>query len=182
MTFFIQMSDVKPLSAAQVQLLKKSFRQLNAQAYSDYFYAKLFERHPEVRGLFPTDLEDQKAKLMSVFELVIFSFEEKQAEQFALQEPLIIPLRHLGRTHEEKGIIPAHYQIANGLMLETLAHVLGAAHTPEIQKAWQMALAHLTSAMLNKAVQLPDELKQDSMANFREAFGHIFKKIKAYAR
>jgi hemoglobin-like flavoprotein len=170
------------LTAAQVQLLKKSFRQLNAQAYSDYFYKNLFERHPEVRPMFPADIEELKLKLMSVFELVMFSFEEKQDGQFALQEPLIIPLRHLGRTHEEKGVLPAHYQIANGLTLESLAHTLGTEHTPEIRQAWQLALAHLTSAMLNKSVQIPDRIKNDSGATFREAFGQVFKKIKGYAR
>jgi hemoglobin-like flavoprotein len=170
------------LTAAQVQLLKKSFRQLNAQAYSDYFYKNLFERHPEVRPMFPADIADLKLKLMSVFELVMFSFEEKQEGQFALQEPLIVPLRHLGRTHEEKGVLPAHYQIGNSLMLESLAHTLGAAHTPEIRQAWQLALAHLTSAMLNKSVRLPDQAKSESGATIRETFGQVFKKLKGYTR
>jgi hemoglobin-like flavoprotein len=170
------------LTTAQVQLLKKSFRQLDGHAYSDYFYKNLFERHPEVRPIFPADIEELKLKLISVFELVMFSFEEKQDGQFALQDPLIVPLRHLGRTHEEKGVLPAHYQIANGLMLESLAYTLGAEHTIAIQQAWQLALGHLTFAMLNKSVQIPDRMENDSGATFREAFGHVLKKIKGYTR
>lgn len=170
------------LTASQAQLLKKSFRQLNTQAYSDYFYSQLFERHPEVRLMFPSDMEELKLKLMSVFELVMFSFEEKQNGQFALQEPLIVPLRHLGKMHEEKGVFPAHYQIANSLMLESLEHTLGEAHTTEIRRAWQLALAQLTSAMLNKSVKLPSQTNSDSSANLREMFGQVFKRLKGYAR
>lgn len=168
------------LTASQVQLLKKSFRQLDAQAYSDYFYDTLFARHPEVRALFPADISELKTKLMSVFELVIFSFEEKQNGQYALQDALIVPLRHLGKTHEEKGVLPAHYSIANGLILETLAHIVGTRHTDEVKQAWQLALAHLTSAMLNDSVKINDQLRKESVATMREAFNSIIQKIKGY--
>lgn len=169
------------LTASQVNLLKKSFRQLDAQAYSDYFYKTLFERHPEVRNLFPKDIRELKLKLMSVFELVMFSFEEKQNGQYVLQDALIIPLRHLGKTHEEKGVKPAHYSIANGLMLETLKHVLGDLHTEEIKQAWQAALAQLTSAMLNNTIKLNSRQRKDSGNTLREVFSTIIQKIKGHA-
>lgn len=168
------------LTASQVAILKKSFRQLDAEAYSDYFYSTLFARHTELRNLFPKDIRELKLKLMSVFELVMFSFEEKQNGQYALQDALIVPLRHLGKTHEEKGVQPAHYSIANGLMLETLAHVLGDSHTEEIKQAWQTALSQLTSAMLNNSVKLNAQLRMESGATLREAFSNIIQKIKGY--
>ena len=66
------------LSGHQVGLLKKSFRQLNADQVAHDFYSRLFTQYPEVKHLFPADMSDLTTKLMSVFELVVFSFEEKQ--------------------------------------------------------------------------------------------------------
>ena len=170
------------LTATQVQLLKNSFRQLDVQAYSDYFYDTLFSRHPEVRALFPADMTELKIKLMAVFELVMFSFEEKANGQYALQDSLIVPLRHLGKTHEEKGVLPVHYSIANDLMLETLMHTLGKKYREDIQQAWQLALAHLTSAMLNNSVRLNDQLRTESDDTLRATFNSIMQKIKGYAK
>jgi hemoglobin-like flavoprotein len=164
------------LSARQVQLLKSSFRAMDGSAYSDYFYKRLFESHPQLRALFPVDIADLKTKLMSVFELMVFSFEEKKLDEFALQDSLLVPLRNLGRMHEEKGVIPAHYPIANGLMLEALQYTMGKSHTEEIRQAWQLALTQITAAMLNTSIK--PEQTGDPVGNLRDAFRNIFQKIK----
>jgi hemoglobin-like flavoprotein len=165
------------LTAKQVLLLKTSFRAMNASVYSDHFYKRLFELHPQLRALFPTDMAEQKAKLMSVFELIVYSFEEKKLNEFTLQDSLLVPLRNLGRKHEEKGVIQAHYPIANELMLETLQYALGKEYSEEIRQAWKLALAQITAAMLNNSVKT-EQSGMETGDNWRDVFKNILQKIK----
>jgi hemoglobin-like flavoprotein len=165
------------LSASQVQLLKKTFRQINTDQFSDYFYSRLFELHPEVRHLFPKEMEELKTKLVSVFELMVFSFVEETNGKFTLQPELITPLSNLGKLHEDKGVLTAHYKIANALMLESLAHCLGKSLTEEIKQIWTQALAFLTAAMLNPGKD-KGNLKIQSGKTLREVFNDMIKKVR----
>lgn len=150
----MQSSPITFLTQHQVRLLERSFKALNADDYATLFYQKLFWQYPHLRSLFPVNLTDQKEKLMSVIELIVHSFDEKTPGKFALQESLILPLRHLGIKHEEKGVAPEHYPIANGLMLEIFALTLGDLYSDEIREAWQLALQHVTSAMLDNKIDI----------------------------
>jgi hypothetical protein len=111
---------------------------------------------------------------MSVFELVIYSFEEKQRGQFALQDSVLLPLRHLGILHENKGVAPAHYEVVNLLVLEGLQHSFGNEFTPEIKTAWSLALGHLSAAMLNKKLKPTDKSSVESGNSLRETFNTIY--------
>jgi hemoglobin-like flavoprotein len=167
----------KPLTRDQIKILKRTFRKLDTEWVAAEFYRKLFTRHPEVKPLFPTDMIDLGKKLMSVFELIVFSFEEKQHNQFELQDPLIVPLRDLGRKHEEKGVKPEHYAIANGLLLETLCDAGKDDFTSEVKESWRLALAHLTHAMNDKSIQLPASRKS-SGKTLGETFSKLIQKLK----
>lgn len=171
------MSEViTPLTGRQVGLLKKSFRQLNTSLVADTFYSRLFERHPYVKPLFQTDMTDLASKLMSVFELVVFSFEEKKMDQFELQEPLIAPLRELGRKHDTKGVRPEHYVIANDLLLESMSDVGKDIFTNEVEAAWKLALKQLTKAMLDRSVKTRG-LHEQTGKTLRETFAYIRKRL-----
>ena len=140
------------LTGQQVEQLKKSFRKIDTQKFSNYFYAQLFEEHPELRHLFPTDMNVLKTKLVSVFELVAFSFVKTKAGKYALEPELLLPLQTLGRLHEEKGVQKSHYAIVNDLIPKVFAYCLGPAMTKTIDKSWRLALAQMTHAMLNTDV------------------------------
>lgn len=173
----MESSTIPFLSQHQVALLGRSFRALNADDYATLFYQKLFWQYPNLRPLFPVNLTDQKEKLMSVIELVVHSFEEKTPGNFALHTSLIVPLRHLGITHEEKGVAPEHYPIAYDLMLEIFALTLGEAYTDEIKEAWQRALQQVTAAMLDKKIdpETPENLTafQQGIAFIRKYFSKV---------
>ena len=140
------------LTGQQVEQLKKSFRKIDTQKFSNYFYAQLFEEHPELRHLFPTDMNELKTKLVSVFELVAFSFAKTKTGKYALEPELLLPLQNLGRLHEEKGVQKSHYAIVNDLIPKVFAYCLGPAMTKMIDTSWKLALAQLTHAMLNTEV------------------------------
>lgn len=165
------------LTSHQVGLLKKSFRQLNADQVANDFYNRLFTQYPAVKHFFPADMSDLSTKLMSVFELVVFSFEEKTHDQFLLQDALIVPLRELGRKHDAKGIEPRHYTIANGLLLETMRDAGKDFFTNEVADAWKIALDQLTAAMLDRSVKAPSDIDSQSGNSLRDAFAYIRKRL-----
>jgi hemoglobin-like flavoprotein len=159
---------LRPLTWDQVAILKKTFRSLNTDRVASRFYSSLFEQHPEVQSLFPKDTSDLATKLISVFELIVFSFEERKPNQFYLQASIMVPLRSLGKKHEEKGVQNHHYPIANQLLLEAIRKEAGYVLPKEVEDAWKLALAHLTSAMLNEEVE--DEIPRNTM---RDTFNYI---------
>jgi len=170
-------SPLASLTQHQVTLLKKSFRQLDPPSVAEKFYAKLFERYPEVKHLFPPDMVDLGAKLMSVFELVVFSFEEKSHGQFRLHDSVILPLRHLGLKHDEKGVDHKHYPIANALLLESMKETGGSLFTDEVAQAWKLALNHLTETMLNKSIKPDATSEKESGLSLRDTFSYIRKRL-----
>lgn len=156
------------LTEQQVRLLKRSFRLMDPHKVTTRFYSKLFEQHPEIKTLF-SDTNELMEKLMSVLELVVFSFDEKTNGMFGLEDSLIVPLRHLGKKHEDKGVRPEHYPIANSLLLQSIEEELGTKQFAEVKGVWQNALEHLTAAMLNTSV--------DSSLNSRLPEVSFFKHI-----
>jgi len=164
---------MKNLSALQITLLKKSFRHLPTDKVATEFYEKLFTRYPEVRAMFPTDMKELEIKLMSVCELVIFSFEEKETDQYRLQDALIIPLRELGRQHDDKGVMPEHYTIANQLLIDTLRNQVGEQFSSEVRTSWELALEHLTCVMLDRS----GTNRKNETGSLRATFTNLIKTI-----
>ena len=162
------------LTRDQVNLLKHSFRALDAQRMGQRFYQKLFDQHPQLKPMFSTNIDDQVTKIISVLELVIFSFEEKSPNQFGLQESLLLPLRDLGSKHTQKGVEHAHYPIANTLLLQSIQEELGSILSFEGQLAWKLAIDHLSYAMTNTSITPPST----SARTLRESFSMIKKLIR----
>lgn len=167
--------NMKNLTTSQVAALKKSLKELDTERLASEFYETLFARYPQVKPMFPTDMKELGIKLMSVFELVIYSFEEKSHNQFSLQDTLIKPMQELGKQHEAKGVLPEHYSIANDLLLEILIKQNKDTFTTEVEMSWSLALQHLTVAMLSRnkdGAQAP--LAERTL---RDTFHSIMKKV-----
>ena len=161
---------LKPLTALQIQLLKRTFRLLDSDNLTRRFYTTLFIRYPEVKRLFPTDLTELSTKLISVFELIIHSFEESAPDQYVLQKQVLLPLRNLGKKHFETAVEDRYYPVANEILLQSMKDEVGYMFTKEAEDAWRLAFNHLTSAMLNEdaaAEQVP------SPGSMRETFRFI---------
>jgi hemoglobin-like flavoprotein len=165
------------LTAEHIALLKRTFRQLDTVRVASQFYRKLFALYPEVKSMFPSDTSDLGIKLMSVFELAVFSFEEKTQNQFGLQDAVIAPLRELGRKHESKGVLREHYKIANRLLLETMKNESPDVFSSKVEQSWALALQHLTFAMLDSNVN-PKNISDESGISLRETFSYLRQKIK----
>lgn len=160
---------LQPLTADQVALLKKTFRLMDVDRLAMRFYSGLFVKHPEVKSLFPDDLTVLSTKIVSVFELVVFSFRESSPNQFTLQEELLRPLRTLGELHSKKGVIDKYYPWVNELLLKSMHEECPGDFTPAAELAWKLALNHLTFAMLTNTHSGGDS----SHATMRESFAHL---------
>jgi hemoglobin-like flavoprotein len=165
----MEVEKLKPLTGSQIQLLKKTFRILDTDNLTKRFYTTLFLKHPEVKALFPTNLSELATKLVSVFELVIFSFEEQSPDQYLLHKNVLVPLRNLGKKHVDTGVENKYYPLANEILVQSMKDEVGYLFSDEAEEAWRLAFRHLTTAMLNKEL---DNVAPES-GSMRETFRYI---------
>lgn len=165
----MEVEKLKPLTGSQIQLLKKTFRILDTDNLTRRFYTTLFIRHPEVKALFPANLTDLATKLVSVFELVIFSFEERSPDQYLLHKDVLVPLRNLGKKHLDTGVEDKYYPLANDILVQSMKDEVGYLFSDEAEEAWRLAFKHLTAAMHNKEL---DNAAVES-GSMRETFRYI---------
>jgi hemoglobin-like flavoprotein len=107
---------------------------------ADIFYNKLFELDPSLRPLFPSDLADQKIKLMATLGRIVSSLDNL---------PAIMPaVEALGRKHVQYGVRPQHFATVGAALLSTLEVGLGDAWNDETKSAWATAFGVLSQAMM----------------------------------
>jgi hemoglobin-like flavoprotein len=135
------MSD---LTEDELDLVRGSFRDLAAttQESAAAFYDRLFVIAPELKRLFPADMERQGAKLMSMLGIVV-----AQLHDHAALRPLV---GDLARRHVGYGARPGDYRMIGEALLWTLERRLGPAFTPAHRAAWERAYAALSGTMLEE--------------------------------
>jgi hemoglobin-like flavoprotein len=137
-----------------VELLEQSFNGVRdrGEEFAAHFYKTLFADYPTVKPLFAnTHLEDQGKKLFASLALVVAS----------LRKPDILDdtLKGLGTRHIKYGVLPQHYPMVGNTLLKTLAGVLAADWSPEMEQAWTEAYGIVAQLMLAGADNSPDILK-----------------------
>lgn len=103
------------------------------------FYERLFELVPTLRPLFPTDLTQQRMKLAAALQLVVYGLRRP--------ERLVPMLEDLGRKHAPFNIETSHFDAFGRALLDALAEQEGADWTPETERAWARAYAHIAGMM-----------------------------------
>jgi hemoglobin-like flavoprotein len=111
-----------------------------------YFYELLFERHPRARALFHRQELEAQQKLL--FEALSWTIEH--IDDPAALERVLGPL---GSQHVAYGVTPDMYAWVGEALVDTIAHVSGAAWTEELAAAWRAAYSRLVDAMLVGAVE-----------------------------
>ncbi len=133
------------MNTQQITLVQQSFARVApiADVAADLFYARLFELDPSLRVMFPTDLKEQKHKLMTTLTVVVNGLTRLEA--------LVPAVRALGQRHAGYGVQPEHYQTVAEALLWTLEQGLGDAFTPETKAAWIAAYTLLAQTMITAA-------------------------------
>jgi hemoglobin-like flavoprotein len=103
------------------------------------FYARLFERAPALRRLFPTDMTAQETKLVHTLGVVAAGLDEPERVAQMLAE--------LGARHRGYGVKFAHYLEVGEALLDTLAEVNGRGFDPAARAAWQRLYSWIAQQM-----------------------------------
>jgi hemoglobin-like flavoprotein len=136
------------LNADEIMLVRASFAQVMPirNKAADLFYRRLFEVAPQVRGLFPADLREQKQKLMAMIGTAVGALHDLDA--------LVPKVKALGMRHVAYGAAAAHYTVVGEVLLWTLEQGLGPAFTPEVRAAWTKVYGVLADTMQAGAAEM----------------------------
>ncbi len=127
------------------QLLKENFALVGEKGedVAAFFYADLFARNPELRGLFPADMGRQHQKLLEALAHIVSRVDEAGE--------LVPFLQDLGRRHVRYGVAPEHYAAVGASLLATLEHFSGPAWSPELRQDWATAYGLASQVMVEAA-------------------------------
>jgi hemoglobin-like flavoprotein len=129
----------------QVALVQESFAKVSpiSEQAAIIFYDRLFEVAPGVKAMFPTDMTEQRKKLMATLAVVVNGLSNL---------PSVLPAASsLAKRHVGYGAKPEHYPVVGAALLYTLEKGLGDAWTPELAAAWTAAYGTLCGYMISEA-------------------------------
>jgi hemoglobin-like flavoprotein len=116
-----------------IDLIRDSFRKLNPvlDDFGRVFYARLFKVNPELRALFPGEMDRQSHALTAMLEMIVNSID--------VQDKLVPLIRYLGERHAVFNVKPEHYRAFGAALMWTLAFIQMDEFTPETRRAWEEA-------------------------------------------
>src|SRR6202051_5216506 len=103
----------------QVQLVQQSFAKFAriSKTAAVLFYAGLFEIAPKVKAMFPTDMTEQRRKLMATLAVVVGGLGNLES---------VLPAASaLAKRHVSYGAKAEHYPVVGSALLWTLEKGLG---------------------------------------------------------
>ncbi|MEV0568510.1 globin domain-containing protein [Dactylosporangium sp. NPDC050588] len=107
---------------------------------ADAFYAELFDRHPQLRPMFPADLTRQRIKFADELHTLVVALPDLPA--------FLASAARLGNRHAGYGVRVAHYNQVRTVLITTIAADMGSTWTAEHEQAWTAAYDMITEAML----------------------------------
>ncbi len=130
---------------ARLDRIESSFNLLKpkAAALVDTFYDHLFAQYPQVRGMFPADLDGQKGKLVGALAFVVANVRNP--------ETLAKTLKEMGARHVRYGTREEHYPIVRDVMLEAMAKTAGSHWNQILEQDWAWALNTVAELMIEGA-------------------------------
>ena len=136
------------MTPEQIALVQTSFARLGPRVpdLTARFYRELFERAPELRPLFPTDMADLQVQFATKLTEIVHSI--PRLDEF------IGHTRALGARHAGYGVRAADYETVGGALLGALAGVLGDDFDEPTHEAWIIAYNLIAEIMLEGAASV----------------------------
>lgn len=131
------------MTPAQIILVKKSWRLLRLvppKLVADTFYSKLFLDNPELRRMFPKQMDEQYKKLIDMLSSMVARLEQMEGLQQEINE--------LAKRHVGYGVLPKHYTMVGEALLWTLEKGLGSDWDEETAAAWTACYTLIAEQML----------------------------------
>ena len=129
----------------QVELVQQSFAKVApiSETAAVLFYDRLFEIAPKVKAMFPTDMTEQRRKLMATLAVVVGGLGNLES---------VLPAASaLAKRHVSYGAKAEHYPVVGSALLWTLEKGLGDGWTPDVAEAWTAAYGTLSGFMISEA-------------------------------
>jgi hemoglobin-like flavoprotein len=123
------------------RLLKESWTLVeeNRERLSGHFYARLFLLDPELRQLFPVQMNGQGDRLLEAIITAIHTVGDPESfDEF---------LRQLGRDHRKYHVDAEHYATMGVALLDALRSTAGDGWNLEYDQAWRDAYAAIAEKM-----------------------------------
>ena len=133
------------MTPEQIALVQQSFAKVApiADRAAIIFYERLFQLAPQIKAMFPSDMTEQRRKLMAALTVVVNGLSNP--------DTLLPAASALARRHVAYGARAEHYPIVGAALLWTLEQGLGEAWTAEIADAWTVAYGTLSTFMIEQA-------------------------------
>jgi hemoglobin-like flavoprotein len=115
------------------------------EAFALHFYEHLFALDPTLRARFPSDMREQRQKLMTTLNIAVNG----------LRHPISLApiLATLGQLHSRMGVGASHYETMGAALHTTLQQHLGVRYTAAVADAWTAAYIAITSMMQAELVE-----------------------------
>lgn len=135
------------MNTTHIQLVQESFNHVKpiTDLAANLFYERLFELDGSLRPLFPSDLQEQKQKLMTTLAFAVAGLNSP--------EKILPAVQQLGRRHVGYGVQATHYDTVGAALLWTLGQGLGEQFTAEVEEAWTAVYTLLSTTMQGAAEQ-----------------------------
>ncbi|GAA5189529.1 FAD-binding oxidoreductase [Rugosimonospora acidiphila] len=105
-----------------------------------YFYARVFLSNPQLRDLFPVQMDVQRTRLLSAIVTAVQSIEDPDRFNEYLGS--------LGRDHRKFQVEPAHFDGVGDALVEALRIVAGDQWCSEYDQAWRDAYQAMAERMM----------------------------------
>jgi NAD(P)H-flavin reductase/hemoglobin-like flavoprotein len=127
------------------RLLKESWMLVeeDQDKLAGYFYARIFLHNPQIRDLFPVQMDVQRARLLGAIVGAMQSIDDPELFDDYL--------RSLGRDHRKFHVEPEQYQLVGDALLEALRTFAGERWTPEYDQAWRDTYQAMARTMMRAA-------------------------------
>ncbi|GAA2601046.1 FAD-binding oxidoreductase [Dactylosporangium fulvum] len=127
------------------RLLKESWTLVEEQQdkVAGYFYARMFLDNPQLRDLFPVQMDVQRSRLLGAIVTAVQT--SGDPDRFADY------LQALGRDHRKFHVEAQHYDIVGNALIEALRTFAGDEWSYEYEQAWRDGYAAIAHKMIEGA-------------------------------
>jgi len=113
-----------------------------------YFYARMFITNPQLRDMFPIQMDVQRDRLLGAVVSTVQNVDDP--------ERIGAYLRGLGRDHRKFHVQPHHYREVKEALLEALRHVAGEEWSSAYEQAWNDVYDLIADTMIAGAAEDPN--------------------------
>ena len=131
------------LTKTEAALIQKSWQLINKMdpaVLGDVFYSKLFFDNPELRKMFPENMEAQYQKFFDMLDTII--------DRLDRLDELKGDIVAMAKRHKGYGVNPYHYNLVGVAFLWTLQKSLGNEWNDEVRSAWVNCYSILSGTMI----------------------------------